>query len=164
MTIATVLWVIMQQVCTINYPCLLEWPSCPSVYILLIPLSTEKEKLKMKQEPFLKFLIDIRKRKMKNEVHVPFSIVRCPWIMKLAVCTRTTHGSSGLSYIYAVVQVTDPCYSAPCQGGSTCIDLTSSGGNYRCECSPGLTGTNCDQPLLQPCSSAPCRYDSQGCE
>jgi len=60
----------------------------------------------------------------------------------------------------AVRQITDPCYSSPCLGESTCVDLTSSEGGprFRCECPPDLTGTTCEQPLIEPCSSAPCYF------
>jgi len=55
--------------------------------------------------------------------------------------------------------VNAPCRSDPCQGESTCIDLTSSssaGSRYRCECAPGRTGTNCELLQLEPCHPSPC--------
>ncbi len=48
------------------------------------------------------------------------------------------------------------CSSNPCRTGS-CIDLSNDG--YQCKCPQGITGINCDIPLL-PCDSNPCLNNS----
>ncbi|CAF4338481.1 unnamed protein product, partial [Rotaria sordida] len=46
-----------------------------------------------------------------------------------------------------------------CQNGGTCVWINST--NYRCYCSPGLTGDNCSNEINY-CSSQPC-YNNGTC-
>lgn len=48
------------------------------------------------------------------------------------------------------------CSSKPCRTGS-CTDLP--GNSYQCRCPDGITGVNCDVPVL-PCDSNPCMNNS----
>lgn len=48
----------------------------------------------------------------------------------------------------------DECLSQPCQHGGSCIQPTIN--MYRCMCTPGYTGTNCEQ-IINNCASNPCQ-------
>ncbi|PFX14335.1 hypothetical protein AWC38_SpisGene21514 [Stylophora pistillata] len=56
---------------------------------------------------------------------------------------------------YSYRGIENPCGSSPCQSNSTCqAGFTSKG--YRCVCSQGFGGENCEQVILpQNCSEAP---------
>ncbi|XP_046991885.1 delta and Notch-like epidermal growth factor-related receptor [Schistocerca americana] len=48
----------------------------------------------------------------------------------------------------------DPCGSAPCQNGATCVRNAT---HFRCVCPTGFAGEVCQQPLNQ-CESSPCKH------
>ena len=58
----------------------------------------------------------------------------------------------------------DECASDPCQNGATCAESLADSAlptdNYRCECTPGFVGENCD--MDDPCAAAAgaCASDS----
>ncbi|GMT30855.1 hypothetical protein PFISCL1PPCAC_22152, partial [Pristionchus fissidentatus] len=49
------------------------------------------------------------------------------------------------AYYGAVCASFHACYSAPCAHGSTCAETSSR--QYKCECSPGWEGRDCDQDI-----------------
>ncbi|XP_049771165.1 delta and Notch-like epidermal growth factor-related receptor, partial [Schistocerca cancellata] len=48
----------------------------------------------------------------------------------------------------------DPCGSAPCQNGATCVRNAT---HFRCVCPTGYAGEVCQRPLNQ-CESSPCKH------
>ena len=58
-------------------------------------------------------------------------------------------------YLCIIENVTYPCsnFSTPCSGQGRCIDISEV--EYRCICTPGYNGTDCEQNI-DDCHSNPC--------
>ena len=69
-------------------------------------------------------------------------------------------GRSGYSGENCAEEQATPCGSVPCQHGGECADTTIGAGShtiasYKCSCSAGFTGLNCNFDMNE-CASAPC--------
>jgi len=68
---------------------------------------------------------------------------RCIAIYKLDENTNQGERFIPVDYTSGKCKDVDDCASNPCQHGN-CVDMLV---GYRCECSPGYTGTNCDEAI-----------------
>lgn len=48
----------------------------------------------------------------------------------------------------------DPCGTAPCLNGGTCVPNSGNGNGYRCVCAAGFVGNNCDKAK---CTDSTCQ-------
>ncbi|XP_045538284.1 delta and Notch-like epidermal growth factor-related receptor [Papilio machaon] len=53
----------------------------------------------------------------------------------------------------------DPCYSAPCSNGGSCMSMAVNGSTtFHCACSSGWSGPQCEQPVSKACTAKPCAH------
>ena len=51
------------------------------------------------------------------------------------------------SFFFTFTPQNVPCSALPCQNGATCQEDCS--GNYKCVCSAGYTGANCEESMVR---------------
>lgn len=75
-------------------------------------------------------------------------------LLLLAICSRVSYARRNPRGDISGIRDFNECLLSPCLNDGSCINLD---GSYRCMCTRGFTGPNCEMDIDE-CLSAPCKF------